>query len=407
MRALLVILLVGSALASQCLCGAVADDQAVRYVNGEVITLADVYMRGADRLSSYAHDAPARPQGRPETIAFMEESLDQLTDEQLMVQKAQSLKLIPDHDKVVLEVLELSKESGTGLSLADQARARKIRERQQSIDFLLTYFYDIRTPQTTPAQLWEAYQSHQEEFRRAARARVLLIMLRPSDPSVAKDLQRAKIEIFKQLQDAPDAAIAKIGTSRMDRFLATEDKSEQEHLLDDSMSELAAAAVRTDLDAKSHDLVLKATDLKSQEDGIRTLDQQVAELTRLRATISGKGEEAFRALAQRVSQGPHATEGGDQGWKDQGEFPDEVDSRIFALPANGLSDVFTANQAAWLILIAEREPSRVKSFGEVLGVLETSLHRDRRADMRKKVAAILRLNASITTVIPIASLVPE
>src|SRR3954452_13603107 len=85
---------------------AAVTDQALRYVNGEVVTMSDVRLRYEIRMQEYLRQGRVLPTTRDEVNAFNQDSLEQLTDEILMVQKARELKLVPDHDTIVLDVLE-------------------------------------------------------------------------------------------------------------------------------------------------------------------------------------------------------------------------------------------------------------------------------------------------------------
>ena len=176
-----------------CVVAAQSEDETVRYVNGEVITFADVATRYADRYVDFERRKLVTPETRVEKIKFMQDSLDELTDEELMVQEAKAKKLVPDHEKVVKEILDLTQGGAKAglLTLADQAKARKMREREESIEFLLDYFYDVRSPDVTPEQLWQAYQDHRQEYLQPARARMLSIVLIPSEAALINDVERA------------------------------------------------------------------------------------------------------------------------------------------------------------------------------------------------------------------------
>jgi parvulin-like peptidyl-prolyl isomerase len=405
-RVLAIALLATCAVVAQA---AVPTDQALRYVNSEVITLADVIDRVHERLDDYRREGRVAPSLAPRTaderaalLAFFKESLEQLTDEELMLQRAKELKLVPDHDRVVLEVLTRARQLGTGLPLADQAKARKLLERTESIDLLLSYFFEIRTPEPTPQALRAEYIAHQKDFRRPPKARVLQIIMRPSDPALAKDVRRQKTELFKRTQDAPDQAVAQIASSRLQAYLDG-DAAAQTRLLDELIQDLCDAGKREDLDAKSRELTKAAQAVHDQESGIRDLDQTVAALTEVRAGIEGKGEQAFRDAAKRVSEGRGASEGGQQD-VEPGVFPTEVDQRIFTLEPGTLSEVFTANQAAWLVYVVSRDKERIQTFEEVQGELRRSLEAERRKALRARVAAMLRGKASINDVASVDSL---
>jgi parvulin-like peptidyl-prolyl isomerase len=383
---------------------AASDDLPVRWVNGEVITFADVMLRTSMRYATYQRMGKVVPGPDPaakkERIAFCQESLEQLTDEKLMVQKAKTLHLVPDHDHVVLEVLEIAKENGReGLTLSDQAKEVKIREREESIDYLLDYYYDLRLPAVSPAELYQTYLARQGEFRLPARAHVFAIVLLPTDPALVDDLKRQRAELFKKAQIDEDPDVAKPATSRLDAIVASKTAAEEDTLLDAAMAEIAALDGNRALAPKSAALVKAVVALRASVAAEQTMEQCLAKLKAARAGLEGKDEAAFRPVASGLSQGPHAAEGGDNGWKSPGEFPAEVDQRVFALPPHGLSEAFSSRNAAWLVYVSERQAARERTFADVLGELEPQLHDARRADLRRTVSGVLRKSASITDVV--------
>ncbi len=224
--------------------------------------------------------------------------------------------------------------------------------------------------------------------------RVLVIIERPTDPALIRDLHRQKSELFKEAQGVASPDIAGAVTSRLSSILAPgTTAAERDRLIDEAMVAIAAMSGKAGLDARSSELVHEVLALRTQEAGMRSLAQCTAELATLRSQLNGKPEEAFRQAARRVSQGPHASDGGDCGWKSPGEFPAEVDQRIFATTTvGGLSEVFTANDAAWLVEVAGRKASSERSFDAVLGELELQLfdtrHTDPQAQGRRRAAQV-------------------
>lgn len=378
-----------------------SEDLAVRYVNGTVITFTDILERSALRrliLKRQGKVVPGETEAeRKDRIAFDQESLEELTDEALMVQKAQSLKLVPDHDRVILEVLEDARRSSEeGMTLADQAHAVKIRERTESIDLLLNVYYDMRMPAVSPAQLYQAYLDHHDDFRLPPRAHVLAIVLRPTDPAVARDLQRQRADLFRRAQSAPDDRVSAPATSRLTAII--DDKTPvatRDQLTDDAIAAIAALDGQRGLDATSRALVAEAVEVRAQMASVRTMEQCLAQLTAARATLAGKDAAAFRALAAKLA--PDVANG-DYGWRNPGEFPTEVDQHVFHIPVGTVSEAFTSKDAAWLVFVAEREQERERTFSEVMGELEPQLYDSRREELKKRVAAVLRKSASITDV---------
>ena len=61
-------------------------DLTLRYVNDSVISLGDVMRRNAMRMSDYERRGRPRPTTRTEVISFAQESLVELTEEELLIQ---------------------------------------------------------------------------------------------------------------------------------------------------------------------------------------------------------------------------------------------------------------------------------------------------------------------------------
>jgi parvulin-like peptidyl-prolyl isomerase len=390
-------------------CAAQPQDETVRYVNGEVITFADVTTRYIDRIHDFERRKLVTPDSNnlAEKTQFMQDSLEELTDEDLMVQEAKLKKLVPDHDKVVKEILDLTQAGARSglLTLADQAKAGKMREREESIEFLIDYFYDVRSPEVTPQQLFQTYQDHRQEYLKPARAHILAIVLLPSEAALINDVQRTAANIFKLAVDVSDPVLAKAASNRLDAYTDSKVTAEgQKALLDAGIKELAQAVDRTDLDAKSHSLAQQAVELQQREAGLHDLPQCLQTLQDLRGSLVGKGEDDFRAAARRVSQDAHASDGGDQGWIEPGQFPAAVDQRVYKLPPHAMSEVFEANQTAWLVYLLDSAPAHVQTFPEVVGILERELFRTRHEELKKQVATLLRKKASIRDVVPISQL---
>ena len=99
---------------------AVVADQALRYVNNEVVTMGDVATRNQQRIAEYSRRGIPVPQNRTELIKFSKETLEDLTDESLLVQEAKTLKAVPDREAIVREVLEAAKGAGSALTLRDR-----------------------------------------------------------------------------------------------------------------------------------------------------------------------------------------------------------------------------------------------------------------------------------------------
>ena len=132
-------------------------DLTIRYVNDSIISLGDVRQRNAMRLEEFERRGRPGPKSRADFLLFSTQSLNELTDEELLIQYGRALaqergfQLI-DHERISQRVMEMARSSGRGRSLRQQAEQRKIFERNEIIDLVLGYF-DGRTPHISPQEI--------------------------------------------------------------------------------------------------------------------------------------------------------------------------------------------------------------------------------------------------------------
>ncbi len=393
-------------LASQ-ICGHAAEftaDQALRYINDDVLTFNDVRQRNQMRLAEYRHKGLVEPDNTEAAlIAFSQESLEQLTDEALLVSKAKELKLTPDHDRVTLQILSQAKSMGIALTLRQQAEERKREERRQSIDMLMTYFYDNRAPLVTPEVLFAEYQRRQQEFARPARARVLQIVLRAVSDDERAGLKKQRLSIFQRAQASTDATIAPLAATHMQRYMAAS-AAEQDGVLATAVAELAAFAEHAEviaaLPAPEAKLVADAAAVVKLATSIRDQAAVVADLDALRQQLAGQGEPAFMiAMRLRGIELVIGADGKPGVWIEPDYYSGE--NQVFATPAGGMAPVFAAKQSVCLVFVQANEPARVQSFAEVSGVLEGGFRRPRLDLIRQEAVGILRQRASIRDLLPL------
>jgi parvulin-like peptidyl-prolyl isomerase len=373
-------------------------DQSIRYVNDQVVSLGDVLMRDRMRLADFERRGKPRPTTREERVRFSRESLEELTDEELLVQYGQHFAEerhihLVDHERIAQSVMERSRALGRGRTLREQAEDRKQIERQQIMDQILGYF-ESRSANITPAEVQQSYQRHAPEFRRPARAHVLQILLRPSSPAERQEVRQLRVAVFKLAQDIDDEAMKKAVTSRLDAY-AVGTPDDQERLLDEAVREIAAMAARTDLALGALQLARDAQQAVERGAKLRDLDGAMRDLDAVRAGLVGKDAEAFKAIAKQVSQGPNASEGGDLGWIEPGSFQPAFDAVVFALKAGQLSQAFKADKVACLVMVVEQVDARSRDFAEVKGEIESTLRREQQRAVRQTAVTMLRSRASI------------
>jgi len=379
-------------------------DLTLRYVNDSVISYGDVMQRNQMRLSEYERRGRPRPGNRDEMVAFIEQSLSDLTDEELMIQYGRQLAdergfQLVDHERISQQVMERARTSGRGRSLREQAEERRYIERQQIID-LVTGYFESRIPHIAPQDIERSYHAREQEFRRPARAKVYQIVLRPSAPGERQEVRQARVAIFKAAQDMADAAIRTISESRIEAYtVATVD--EQERLLSEAVQEIARQVERTDLDAGSMALVKKAMEVEARAGTLRDPEATRKEMETLRSELAGKDLAAFTEVAKRVSQGPGAADGGLLGWVEPGTYQPAFDEVVFSIKPGDLSPVFQADKLACLVVVSERSEASSRAFGEVVGEIESTLRRAQTLAVRDVTVAMLRAKASVRDLVTI------
>jgi len=371
-------------------------DRAIRYVNEDIITLGDL----VERLQSQRkRNAPTNVD---EELAMWREQLEELTVDELLIQFAVSKGVSINADQINQQVTEEAKRSGRGMNLVDLARARQRVEKREKVGAALGFF-DQRAASVSPSELLDAYAQRKDALKRPARAHVLQIVLRPSDPAERLALHDDQARIFRQAQDV-DPASAAVVAPLFDRLVALDAESpERAALLDDAVAQLATVPI-DQASAALRDLVATAAKLVQRRAAMRSRDDVQATMTDLRAELDGKGVDAFKAACKGLSQGPRADEGGELGWIEPGFFTKEIDTVIFALEAGQLSQPVWSQHNCCLTLVAERTEASQRSFAEVVGELESLLRQERQRAIRITAAAVLRQRAVIRDLAPLEEL---
>lgn len=380
-------------------------DRPIRFVNDRVITMGDLRYRSGMRIEMYRRAGKVLPDTRESTIAFYQDTLEELTDEELLIQKADEMQVAIDRDRLSNEVIAEARSKG--LPLKDIAILRKIRERESKLDSILGW-YESRVSSTGPEELDAAYRQHASEFTRPPRARTLLMALRPTPADERQQLVTALARLFRIAQQDADEAIRHAAISRLDAFLAA-DSAGQEVQLAAAAAEIAARTGAQGLGKASADLVGVAVGLQSRWRLVRDRDAAAARLEAIRTEIMNlppvlRGAR-FRELATSESQGPHASDGGELGWVEPGTYGREIEEQALAMPVFETSPVFWSGGSAALVLVLERESGRTQTFAEVSGALSAGLDGQRRQQLRARVAKVLRSQASVRNVTELADMI--
>jgi parvulin-like peptidyl-prolyl isomerase len=382
-------------------------DLTIRYVNDSVISLGDVMQRNSVRLDEFKRRGRPQPGNRDELLAFSLQSLADLTEEELLIQYGRAMAeergfQLVDHERISQMVMDRAKSSGRGRSLRDQAEERRFLERQQIMDLVLGYF-DSRTPHIAPQDIERSYHEQEAKFRRPARAKVIQIVLRPSTPAERQEVRQARIAVFKAAQDVSDAAIRAASESRIEAYTVAA-VDEQERLLTQAVQEIARQAGRGDLDPGSAQIAQRAVAVEARAAQLRDPEATRKQLEDLRAELLGKDLDAFKDAAKRLSQGPGAADGGAIGWVEPGTYQPAFDEVVFAVKPGELSPVFVADKVAYLVVVSERNEATSRTFGEVVGEIESDLHRTQAKAARDAAVGMLRAKASVRDIVTIAQL---
>lgn len=379
-------------------------DRSVRFVNDQVVTIGDIRSRNGIRIELFRRAGRVLPDNRDSLLRFNRDTLEELTDEELLVQKATELQVAIDRDRLSSEVIAEARTRG--LALRDIATLRRTRDRDAKIDAVIGWF-EGRAANITPTDLRATYDRRIADFARPPRARTLLIALRPTADDERKELVKSLAGLMREAQQSGDEAITAAAAGQLDAFLAA-DTPGQEAILATVAGEVAKHAGRDGLPKKAIALTQRAGELLARWRAVRTREQCLTELNALREELlrleAGARAELFNARAKAISQGPQASEGGLLGWVEPSTFGKEIEEQALAMPVGEPSAPFWTGGAAAVVLVLEREEGRTQSFAEVVATLQAALERERRQQVRRRVTDVLRAQASIHDVVDLAEL---
>ncbi len=374
-------------------------DREIRRVNQTTITFVEVFVRALERQRDLEERGRPLP-ARADMPRFLLECLEELTDEELIIQKATELGIKPDSERIKREVLEDARRIGRGIDQRSLVMERKRRERTTTINYVLGWF-EQRTSLVTPEAMIDEYRRSSAEFKRPARAHVLQICVAPAGAAERAAVARDQADLLKRAQRAGVGAEVKaLADACLAEYLEAA-PARQAELLDRLTAGLADLAGREGLSADDAALAATARKLREAAANLRDEAQTRAALEALRQRLDGlepaAREAEFRAAAKAMSSGPNAAEGGDLGATvEPGTYSAEFDAQAFSIPVGRVSPVFTARGLLCLILVRERREARVLSFDEVSGGLDRSLTQARREALRTAIVRVLRSRAQIS-----------
>lgn len=110
---------------------------------------------------------------------------------------------------------------------------------------------------------------------------------------------------------------------------------------------------------------------------IRVNDDRSEEKARkLAKLILGRLQEGgnFAILAERYSEGPYRTSGGDMGWVSEGQLMERINYRVFSLEENELSGILQTKLGFHIFLVEEKMSPRLKTYRETKRKIENILY---------------------------------
>ena len=128
-----------------------------------------------------------------------------------------------------------------------------------------------------------------------------------------------------------------------------------------------------------------------------TDDRPREEALKLAQTILMRLEEGgdFTLLAERYSEGPYASSGGDLGWVRSGELMNRIDDVVFTLNDNEISGIIETNLGFHIFKAEDREESRVLDLYEVKDQIEQMIYSQKTNDKLRSWVDRLKENAYI------------
>lgn len=109
--------------------------------------------------------------------------------------------------------------------------------------------------------------------------------------------------------------------------------------------------------------------------------------------------ENFAEVAQEMSDGPNAQNGGRWEWTKQGSLADErIDEALFQLPLRRPSQVFESDDAYRIVMVDQRDEGRYKPFDELQDEIKATIEKEHRKVAAQKHIDDMMAKAEITTI---------
>ena len=230
---------------------------------------------------------------------------------------------------------------------------QKVIARVNGEDLLEQEFYDFLA--VTRGELSLASQSapKRELFRDFMISRIVLQEARKAGTKV----ESARVERYVQEWTSKEVEEAKDLSQTIRDFLMTQ--------------KFLSEKIRPQVDVSLSEILRyyeNSTDefvMEDQAHVLEILTQDRAEAERLRAELEAGDVRDFKETAIRYSVGVTASEGGDLGFYERGNLPEDFEKVIFALKPGQLSEPFQSVHGFHVFLVEEWIPRHPQKFFEV------------------------------------------
>ena len=401
MRVLLLCLCLVSLAAADNAVQSIVADRVLRYVNGDIITRIELHQRFADKLRAMEQQNVPVPNTLAERQQLLDDTLEELTDEMLLIQEADRLGVaINDRD---LRRSVRAEAERANYSLQQQAYLLEVRSRVERVKAVLGY-YRGRLPLVSPQDLAEAYTERVDEFTMPARRRVYRVIVRPDGRDVMVKLRQELLDCYRRALADPDERIKAVVSAEVtDAYVAAHaDPERQLAILLDVASAIDALELPVDAAPQSIETRRRARDLVERHANLRDADGARQALVTLRAELAAITDpvervNAFKTAAGDLNPGSRP----DLGWVEPGSQDDETEAVLANVKAGELSPVYEVQGGYGLVLLADAEEARQQSMAEVSAQLTSRLEFERFAELKDRLVADLRDRAAIQDLEPL------
>lgn len=374
-------------------------DLPVRYINRDMITYQDLKERAQLNLVRRKRQPPRTLE---ENEQLLNETLEELTEESLILQEADRLGVAIPEDRIYQEVRQRLAQEQQVPDPKVLSELVKQRTRTLKMQFVIQHYLRMAPP-VRPLDIEAYYKEHRDSFSRPARWHLYQIMVMPASRAEIKNAYNNLTAIYRGILDSPEAEIkALINDQVTQEFLALKAGSiEQIRFLADICDQLLALEVE-DPGPVTRNLLESARRWSTAARALRDKEAVTALMQKLSDELLALEPEQrltrFQELANTYSVGLGAGQGGDLGLVELESQHQAYQEQIQKLDDHSLSPVFWSGRAAVLLYVSHREEAVQRSFTEVNGEIRKILEGQQHIDVRDDLISQLRDQAHIVNV---------